>query len=171
MKFLSALFVLFLIVGCNKPVNANPTEVVTLNDTLSVSKKDISKIKYVEFEIDSKAKKVFNNWRAYGDIANAIAGLKEGDFIFFTENKIFFSTALEDLESTMPNEIDTAPIKARVLVLSTKLYKMEEIMNLNTSEKKDRLIVIKEVLEAYSNFIFQVNKKFEKDAQKIVKPE
>lgn len=171
MKFLSALFILFLIMGCNKPVNANSTVVVTINDTLAVSKKDISKIKYLEFEIDSKAKKVLNTWRAYGDIANAMAGLKVAEFNFFTEDKAFFTSALQDLESTTPRELDTDPIKARVLVLSTKLSKLEEIINLNTSTKNDRLNIIKEVLEAHSNCIFQINKKFEKEGQIIEKPE
>lgn len=173
MKFLSALLLLICLVSCKKTVNTTEevVEETKQRDTTLVSKKDIAKIQFLDYGVDAKAKNTLDSWLTYNTVATAIAGVKNGDFGFFIDDKAVFETAMEDLDTTIPKNIDTAAIRARLLVLKTKLYKLEEATRLTTTTKKEHLLVIKEAFQAFSYVTLLINKKFEKEAQNIIKPE
>ncbi|WP_452600329.1 hypothetical protein [Pontimicrobium sp. MEBiC01747] len=173
MKFLSVLLLLACLVSCKKTQDTTEGTVkeTKLKDTTLVSKKDIAKIQFLDYGVDAKAKNTLDSWLAYNTIATAIAAVNNGDFGFFIDDKAVFETTVEDLETTIPENIDTAAVRARVLVLKTKLYKLEEATRLSTTTKKEHLLVIKEVFQAFSYVTLLINKKFEKEAQNIIKPE
>jgi len=75
-----------------------------------------------------------------------------------------------ELVETTPENINTDGIKARLLVLQNMYLKLSSSANLSTSTKKELKKDIKDLLEAFSNLNYQINKKFEKDAQRIIKP-
>ncbi len=169
MKYLS-IIILLLIVSCNKEVKTVVLEGDVKQDTLVISKLDVGAIKYVEYVLDAKAKNTIGSWQTYNDVINAIEGFKAANFEFFVDNEEIFISTLNELETTIPEKIDTEPIKARFLVLKTKLYKLKQQLELSNSSKDERLEALKEVFEANANLTLQINKKYEKDAQKIVKP-
>lgn len=138
---------------------------------MSLTKKDIAEIKYLDYGIDTKAKNTLDSWLVYNILSKAVEDLKNANFDFFIEDEAVFASALEDLDTTIPENINNASIRARLLVLKTKLYKLEEATRLTTTSKKEHLATIKEVFEAFSYVTLLVNKKFEKEAQSIIKPE
>ena len=173
MKFISTILILVCLISCKKysEVTEQKIEREVVKDTLSLSKKDIAKIKYLDYGIDAKAKNTLDSWLVYNIISKAVEDLKNANFDFFIEDEAVFASALEDLDTTIPENINTASIRARVLVLKTKLYKLEEATRLTTTSKKEHLLIVKEVLEAFSYVTLLVNKKFEKEAQNIIKPQ
>jgi hypothetical protein len=55
-------------------------------------------------------------------------------------------------------------------VIETTFLKLEGLASLSSAKKEDLLIIIKDVLVSYTNLVFQMNKKFEKESQNIEKP-
>lgn len=171
MKLLSSLLILLCLISCKETVETTVQTNTSKKDTLSVTKKDIDKIKYLDYGIDSKAKNTLDSWQAYNTISNAILDIKKGKFDFFTNDAAIFATTIEDLENSIPENINTASIRARLLVLKTNLFKLEEATNLKTTTKKEHLLIIRDTFQAFSYVTLLINKKFEKEAQNIIKPD
>ncbi|WP_044401630.1 hypothetical protein [Lacinutrix sp. Hel_I_90] len=171
MKYFIIFFVLISTVACKKEVSIGVDQVTIVNDSTKITSEDISKITYLDFGVDGKAKNTLDSWQAYATVSAAIGKLKTANFEFFKTDDEEFNTILKDLEGTMPLTINSEPVQARVLVLRTKLLKLREAIYLETIEKEDRLKAIKELFQAFSYVTLQVNKKFEKEAQNIIKPD
>ena len=132
MKKLLILIFLVMLSACKKEVKPETESALVSNDSTKVTKEDISKINYIEYGIDNKAKQTLDSWQAYNTISRAIETLKQGDFTFFKTDDEVFNTTLKDIETTTPETIDSEPIKARVLILRTKLLKFREVIQVNT---------------------------------------
>jgi len=169
MKYFNLLILLVLLSSCKKEINTTTDNDSIVNDSTKIKKEDISKINYLEFAIDNKAKGTLESWNAYNTISSAINNLKEGDLSFFKDQDEVFNTTLQELESTIPSKIGSEPIKARLLILKTKLLKFREATNLPTTTKQENLLVLKELFQSFSYVTLQINKKFEKEAQNIIK--
>jgi hypothetical protein len=170
MKFLYILFSLFLFVGCNQVKDEGQDSSSNLKDTLRISKDDISKLDYIEFVLDEKAQDLYSSWTSYTDLEGHIENLKQGNITFFSENPELLDVLVKDFKETLPEEINTPAIQARIKELETKIYKLQSNSRLFNGDKTYVLPVIKELLIAFSNFNLQINKKFEKEAQNIQKP-
>lgn len=161
-----------MLLACKKEVKTTTDGTLTQSDSTKVTKEDISKINFIEYGIDTKAKLTLDSWEAYNTVSRAIEATKEeADFTFFKSDDEVFNTTLTDIETTTPATINSEPIKARVLILRTKLLKFRETIHLNTSNKSEKLIALKELFQSFSYVTLQINKKFEKEAQHIIKPE
>jgi len=171
MKHLLILILLLVFSACKKEGVNTTDNLIVKPDSTKISKEDISKIKYIEYGIDDKATETLDSWIAYNTISRAIETAKEGDFTFFMSDEEVFNTTLKDIETTTPEAIDSAPIKARVLILRTTLLKFRAQFNLNTATKNQKLIALKELFQSFSYVTLQINKKFEKEAQNIIKPD
>lgn len=171
MKNLILLILLVVFSACKKEVNTTVETNIVSKDSTKITKEDISKINYIEYGIDNKAKRTLDSWQAYNTISRAIETLKQGDFTFFKSDDAIFNTALKDIQTTTPEAINSEPVNARVLILRTKLLKFRAIINLNTANKSEKLIAIKELFQSFSYVTLQINKKFEKEAQNIIKPD
>jgi len=176
MRFIKLLVITVLLFTSCKKENTEITaeeesmQNTVVTDSLKLTKKDISKVNYKDIGLDAKTNKVISNWQPYLNVVNGIEKIKLPDFSFFNADTDLFVSSLKDLEETIPEGINTEPIKARVLVLKTMLFKFQEIESLNTSSKKDKLLAIQQVFVALSNLNLQINKKIEKDSQTIIKP-
>ncbi|WP_299250305.1 hypothetical protein [uncultured Lacinutrix sp.] len=168
MKKILIIALLVTLSSCKKEVTTTETTLVT-SDSTKITKEDISKINYIEYGIDNKAKATLDSWQAYNTISSAIDQIKQADFTFFKTDDAIFNTTLKDIETTTPEAIDSEPIKARILILRTKLLKLRESVNLNTASKTEKLIAIRELFQSFSYVTLQINKKFEKEAQNIIK--
>lgn len=172
MKFFYFLFVISLLfTACKKETaEINQEDNSSVVDSLKLTKKDISKINYKDIGLDVKTNNIIANWQAYLNIVSGIDKIKIPDFTFFNADVDLFNSSVKDFEQTIPEDINSEPVKARVLVLKTMLYKFQEIENLVTSTKKEKLLAIQQVCVALSNLNLQINKKIEKDSQIIIKP-
>lgn len=138
--------------------------------SLKITKEDISKLNYAEFILDPRTKKSDEFWQSYSELAEVIAEVNQADLSFFKDNNEIIAALIKDLTATVPEEVNTPLIQARLVALETKMLKLESVVNLSNPEKKEVLFVIRDFLTAFSNLNLQINKKFEKESQNVQKP-
>jgi len=170
MNYLRTLILVMLVVSCNGASKTQIKENTVAQDTFVITKGDIEAIKYIEYVLESESKSTLGSWQAYVDVSSALEDFKNADFKFFVDNEEIMISTLDELEITIPEEINTPPIQARLLVFKTKLYKLKQQLELSNSSKEEKLQALKAVFIANSNVTLQINKKYEKEAQKITKP-
>jgi len=169
-KFLTTLSLFVIFFSCkqkqeNKLEENN--EKTTVND---ITEKDISKLSYIEFTLDKKTEKAIEDWNEYKELQIIVTNVKKGDLSYFDNEEDPIKELIKNAKQTIPSIVNTNPTLARITVLETKLYKLENVSTLLSTSKKELLESIREFLESFSNLNFQMNKKIEKDNQKIEKP-
>ncbi|WP_188649683.1 hypothetical protein [Yeosuana aromativorans] len=159
------------LLSCHNASKKNNTE-QTFQEPVSksLSEKDISKLKYVEYTLDVKTENAIKDWLKYKDLEDVVENVKKGDLSYFNDNKKGIQTFLVELSKTIPDTVNTPSVTARITAFETKLYKLESLANLQTTTKQELGETIREFLEAFSNLNFQMNKKLEKDSQQIERP-
>lgn len=161
----------FLIVACNnKPQQAAATE-TEANNTGVLAEADIAKLKYLEFALDPKTEVLTEPWQPYGRLQEAVENVKKANFSFFEDDEQAVYQLLRELRKTIPDTLKTQSVLSRITIVENMLYKLDETYKLRTTTKPELAASIKELLVAYSNLNFQLNKKLEKDQQRIVRPE
>ncbi|MFI0428713.1 hypothetical protein [Mariniflexile sp. HMF6888] len=169
-KYLSILCFLVVAFSCKKNQEQGETILDKTNDSLEIKAKDISKIKYTDYILDSKAEDVTINWNAYKQLQEVIVHVKKADLSFFYNNTKEVKELLTNLKQNIPSDINNPSILARISALETKLLKLESLSNLSTTSKEELLENIKDLLVAFSNLNLQINKKIEGDNIIIEKP-
>ena len=169
-KFLSLACIILLLVSCKKTQDNTTLDIQKPVESQKIKEKDIAKIKYTEYILDSRADDFIMNWKAYAQLQEVIVNLKKADFSFFENNDKGIIELLRNLKQNIPAELNTNAIKARVTTLETKLLKLESLYNLSTTTKPELIENIKAFLIASSNMNLQMNKKIEADNMIIEKP-
>lgn len=171
MKALIYIFLVSLFFSCKQEVNTELINETEVQNTLQITKEDISRLKFPQFILDNKAEKTINSWQKYQELAVVVEQLNNGNLSYFQNNQEIVFALIKDLNQTIPEAVNTPLITARLLAIETQTKKLEAVLNLSNTSKKEALIAIKDFLTAFSNLNFQINKKFEKEAQKIEKPQ
>ncbi|MGB1307306.1 MAG: hypothetical protein ACPG6B_00245 [Oceanihabitans sp.] len=170
MRILLYITVLFFFFSCKEPSNSSEISIKQEQTNLPITKEDISKLSYSQFILDTKATKTIDSWQKYQELEGVVTKINNANFSFFINNNEIVLALVNELNETLPQGINTPLIRARLLTLKTKMLKLESETNLTKPAKKELLAVTKEFLVSFSNLNFQINKKFEKDSQKIEKP-
>lgn len=170
-RYLLIVFVFILIFGCKKNQQVKTESNIARIDSTSIKIDDINKLNYVDFVLDSKSKNKISEWIMYDDLNEKIEELKKADLSYFKSDKEVVETLIEEFTTTIPENINTDDVNARALIVQNMYLKLNGTINLSTSEKEEIVIAIKDLLESFSNLNYQINKKFERDSQNIVKPE
>ena len=158
--------------SCNPDVkneSAIVDEITTIDSSI-ITANDISKIKFTEYALSKITQNKTSNWQKFNELSNKIELLRTGDLSFFRDDKAILEGFIADLKNEIPESLNTQSILVRLTVIETVFLKLEGLASLKTAKKEDLLIAIKDVLLSYTNLIFQMNKKFEKESQKIEKP-
>ncbi|TYA52357.1 hypothetical protein [Formosa maritima] len=140
------------------------------NATISISKKTLQKLNYTDYVLDTKVKKITRNWEKYTELERVIVNLKQGDLSYFKGNQEILEALIIELRQNIPEKLNSPAIMSRLITLETKMYKLESVVNLSNSTTETLINSVKEVLVSFSNLNFQMNKKIERDSQKIKKP-
>jgi len=170
---ISILFLVILFISsCNTQTtnNSNIIEEIETIDSSQITSRDITKLKYTDFALSNLTKSKTSNWQKFNELTDKIEILKTGDLSFFSDDKAILVGFLNDLKNEIPESLKTTAILVRLSVIETTFLKLEGLASLSSAKKEDLLIIIKDVLVSYSNLIFQMNKKFEKESQNIEKP-
>ena len=99
-----------------------------------------------------------------------ISNVKKGDLTFFNDNEKAIELLIKELKQNVPKSLNSSSIHARILVLETKVLKLESLANLSTTTKEELLETIKEFFVSFYTLCFQMNKKVEFDNRSIEKP-
>lgn len=162
-KILIVLSVLIMFFSCKKTTTINKN---IKEETLTkLSEKEISKLNYIEFALDSRTEKIIKTpgWKAYYEVQDIITNVKKGNLSFFNDNSEAIAELLKALKNDIPSKLNQSATIARITALETKMYKLESLVNLSTTDKKELKSIIKEFFEAFSNLNFQMNKKIENE--------
>ncbi|WP_055443949.1 hypothetical protein [Lacinutrix himadriensis] len=170
MKALLYITLIFCVFSCKEVDKTQELEAETEVVSLKITKSDIANLKYAQFLLDAKTRNSQEFWQKYGELNTVVLKVNQADLSFFKENKEALIAFIKDLKETIPEEINTPLINARLIALETQMLKLEGEINLSNPEKKEVLLVVKDFLTAFSNLNLQINKKVEKESQNIVKP-
>ena len=167
------IFFIMICAVCSCADNKSEPSTIDLvsQDTLKISKTDIEKLNFTEFVLDPASDKKIAGWLKYRELEDRIDELKNADLSFFKGDKKIVETLIQEFMSTVPSNIDEESIQARILIVETMYLKLNNKVNLTTSTKSDIQKSITDLLEAFSNLNYQINKKFERDSQNIIKPQ
>lgn len=169
--FIPFLFLLFFLSCNSKTTNeAIIVEETVAIDSSKITTKDIAKLEYTDFALSNLSKSKTINWQKFNELTDKIETLKTGDLSFFKDDKSILIGFLNDLKNEIPESLNTPAILVRLSVIETTFLKLEGLATLRSAKKEALLIVIKDVLVSYTNLVFQMNKKFEKESQNIEKP-
>lgn len=168
--FLLVTSILVLGVSCKKTAE-NTLEVDTQkNKDNIITEKDVSKIKYIEYALDTKTEKAIQDWAEYKQLQDVIINIKKADLSFFNDNKTETALLIKEFKNNIPTTVNASSITARILVLETKYRELESLSNLASTSKKELLNAIKSFFVSFSNLNLQMNKKIEFDTRSIQKP-
>jgi hypothetical protein len=163
--------ILVVVFSCKKAAQNNTQDADAADKSQTITEKDISKFKYLDFTIDEKAQPLIEPWQPYKQLEDIMVNVKKGDLSYFkADAKKNLKTLLTDMREHIPDTLNTPSILARIAVVETTLYKTESLSNLSTTKKETLANTLKELLVSFSNLNFQINKKLEKDSQVIEKP-
>ncbi|CAH8287515.1 hypothetical protein EV196_109165 [Mariniflexile fucanivorans] len=170
MKFLSVLCILIITISCKKNQEQSDVDINISADSLEVKQKDVSKIKYTDYILDSRAENAIIHWESYKKLEDVVSSVKKADLSFFYKNNKEVKELLVNLKQNIPLEVNSPSILSRISALETKLLKLESLANLSTTSKAELLANIQDFLVAFSNLNLQMNKKIENDNIIIEKP-
>ena len=163
------LLLLCFIWSCKKNIPENTENSENLRDSAVVSKIEIPKFNITEFLLDPQSEKQLN-WLKYYEMETIIEELKKGDLSHFKTDTKIVETLVNEFTNTLPLHLNEESIQARILTVKTMYLKLNNVINMSTSTEKDISYAVKDLLEAFSNLNYQINKKFERDSQQISKP-
>ncbi len=171
-QYIVYLFVLAFNLQCNNTKNANDLNIMdNSNEIHKITSKEINQIKYTEYVLSDPAEERTKDWQKFQNLLDQIEILKKGEVAFFKDDKAILQSFITDLKNEIPESLKATSIMVRLTVLETTLFKFNEILNFQSVTKQTILENIKDVLVAYNNLILQINKKVEKESQKIAKPQ
>ena len=152
--------------------NESSLEETSKNEiTELITKEDVQSLSYVEFIVDAKVEKAIGGWEKYNELQKAIVDIKDANLTFFRDNTEIVAALIKELKTTIPEKVNSPHVMARIIALDTKLFKLESNVNLDNPKQENVLSAVAEVLIAFSNLNLQMNKKLEKEAQNIQKPQ
>ena len=170
-SFIACSLLLALNIQCKKNSDENPNDTtITTPQSQAITAKDFEQMQYTEYALSDLAETKTKNWLKFQNLGTHIEHLQKGDYYFFKEDKTILKGFITDLIKETPKTLNTSAIIVRLSVIETTAYKLEEVSNIKTISKQILLNSISDVLIAYNNLIFQINKKVEKDARSIEKP-
>lgn len=167
MSKIFSIIILCLLISC-KNDKSQQTEIDVVKQEFSkIEKEDLNNIDFIEYILDENAKRKISNWLKYDELQAKINEVKNADLSYFKSDKEVVETLIVEFATTIPEVIDNDAINARILIVQTMYYKLNSTINLSTSTKSELKKSITDLLEAFSNLNFQINKKFEKESQNI----
>lgn len=132
---------------------------------------DIEALKYEDYVLSDASSQATSNWQKFQELSSQVEFLKKADLNFFKGDKQTLLSLMTDLKEEMPEVINTSPVNSRILVLETKLLKLQNSLTITNISKEEKLQDIKDVLIAFSNLNLHINKKLEFDANDVERPE
>ncbi|MBV7270685.1 hypothetical protein [Winogradskyella luteola] len=167
---LSICFLMLISCGTDN-AKEDKAEAETTNQKTVITAKAIENFNYTDYVLSSGAEKAVANWEKYQELAIQINYLKKADLSFFNGDKDLLRTFIEEFKLALPTNFKTNPIISRMAIIETSLYRLNENLTLDNIDDNLKLESVKEVLIAFSNLNYQINKKLERDKYNKIKAE
>ncbi|MFC3876070.1 hypothetical protein [Winogradskyella maritima] len=163
-------FVLFL--QCEtKQSQSEDASATTEKQSTTLTAKAINDFRYNEYILSKDTEETVSNWDEFLELSKHIEFLKTADVTFFTQDLVTLQTFLNNMKTNIPDNINTKPVNARLLVLETRILKLHNDLTLDNIAVAEQVNSIQELLVASSNLNFVINKKLELEDYDIGRPE
>ncbi|MFC0603307.1 hypothetical protein [Winogradskyella pulchriflava] len=162
---LALLNICFLVlISCdNNKANGEVVDNENTNKKTLITAKAIENFNYSDYVLSTDGETAVADWEKYQEFAIQISYLKKADLSFFNGDKELLKKFIEELKAGLPKNLETNPIVSRVAIIETTTLRLNENLRLDNISDQDKLKSVKEVVVAFSNLNYQINKKLERD--------
>ncbi|WP_299363546.1 hypothetical protein [Winogradskyella sp.] len=161
-----------LLMGCGGDKEASgTTDKETTSQKIAITEKTISGFEFTDYALSANGEKVVANWDKYQELAIQVSYLRKADLSFFNGDKALLKGFIDTLKLRIPDTLQTNPVVSRTTIVETTLLRLNENLTLDNISDSLKLQSVKEVLVAFSNLNYQINKKIEKDIYDQIKSE
>ena len=171
MSKVSLILILLILTSCTDKSQKEDQIEPSIIDSTKQVELDINKLNFNEFVLDIKADKEIDNWLKYNELRVKIKEFKQGDLSHFSSDFKTIETFMKEFTNTVPLNINNESIQARILVVETMYFRLNDIANMKNSSDEQIQNALENLLEGFSNLNYQINKKFERDFQRVSRPE
>ena len=149
--------------NCNNPENKSKSESSKIVSTKDIFKSFTSDTNFIVEDLDES----LYNWNGFNELKEFIVSISKGNYITLYESDETTKDLFSLLVTKIPSTIDNPSIVARIKVTETLAYKLKSnFKNKSTEFEKTK----NNLLNSYSNVLFQIKKTLEKESQKIINP-
>jgi len=163
--------ILFLSIDCSDTRSAKQESAEETSTVQDITPKTIEDFRYNDYVLSAESDDAVSIWGEFIELSTQINYLKKADLTFFKQEEETLKAFLKEFKENIPESLNTNPIKARILVLETRLLKLHNDLTLDNISKEEQLKSLKNLLEAKSNLNFVINKKLEFEATDVGRPE
>ena len=173
MKIGQVVITIFSIILISCGGNNTTESIVTENvdQKIAINAKTIEGLEYTDYALSAEGEKATTDWDKYKELAIQIGYLKKGDLSFFNGDKEPLKKFINEFRIGIPDLFRTNPIVSRTVIIETTLLKLNENLTLTNIDARAKLSSIKEILVAFSNLNYQINKKLERDVYDRIESE
>jgi len=157
--------VFIMLLSCSGDQQTTPdTETSEKDDTaFKITAEIIEKFDYADYALSTDGENAVKEWEKYQELAIQVGYLKKGDLSFFNGDNKLLKKFIETFKIELPDALRTNPIESRVIIVETALLRLNENLTLDNIDKRLKLESVKEVVVAFSNLNFLINKKLIRD--------
>jgi hypothetical protein len=170
LSLLNICFVLLISCGNDKPIK-DIDEAESTKQEVTITSRAIENFKYKDYALSANAEQAVANWEKYQELAIQISYLRKADLSFFDGDKELLKKFIEAFKLALPTQFNTNPVVSRMAIIETSLLRLNDNLTLDNIDGRVKLKSVKEVLVAFSNLNYQVNKKLERDKYEKIKAE
>lgn len=167
---LNAFFLLFINCKEGKPSSEQNTE-ESANTQQVITAKTIEGFKYTDYVLSSRGENAVADWDKYQELAIQVNYLKKADLSFFNGDKALLKGFIDTLKLKTPSILRSNPVISRTAIIETSILRLNENLTLDNIDNQLKLESVKEVLVAFANLNYQINKKLERDFYEKIKSE
>ena len=157
--------VFIMLLNCSGDQQAtSDTQTAEKEDSaFKITAKTIEKFDYADYALSADGENAVKEWEKYQELAIQVGYLKKGDLSFFNGDTKLLKKFIETFKIELPDELRTNPIESRVIIVETTLLRLNENLTLDNIDNQLKLESVKEVVVAFSNLNFLINKKLIRD--------
>lgn len=149
--------------NCKNPSNKSKSESSKIVSTKDIFKSFTSDTNFIVEDLDES----LSNWNGFNELKEFIVSISKGNYLTLDESDETTKDLFSLLVTKIPSTIDNPSIVARIKVTETLAYKLKSnFKNKSTEFEKTK----NNLLNSYSNVLFQIKKTLEKESQKIINP-
>ncbi|GAB5563497.1 MAG: hypothetical protein Wins2KO_05600 [Winogradskyella sp.] len=167
---LNILLIGLISCGGDTPKDVDQTDKKEQQQPL-ITAKAIEQFKFNDYVLSLDGEKAVENWEKYQELSIQIGYLRKADLSFFIGEKEMLKEFINKFVDEIPEELSQNPIFSRVAIVQTTVLRLNENLALDNIGESMKLEGVKEVLIAFSNLNYQINKKLERDKYDKIKSE
>lgn len=162
----------FLLMSCGDGESQSQiTDTETENKKNPITSEAIENFDYSDYALSTKGEQAVADWEKYQELAIQISYLKKADLSFFNGDKKLLKTFIDEFKAQIPEDLNTNPIISRAIIIETTLLRLNDNLTLDNIDSDLKLESVKEVVVAFSNLNYQINKKLSRDIYEQIKAE